>query len=315
MRPFPMMVTLLLFATPLSAQGIRMTTDFLPLEVGNVWQYIVTDHDGVTLDQFRMEIRQHTIVEGKSFYIFTEFPFVPGIDGAAPLGIRYDRKIRQYKRFDGELEQDLFPSAGASTEVIERDANRLPLRVVFDFGQARLVLERGVGIVKAESEQQVIKLVGARVGAVAIGEIVPELAGFQEASQPDYRDNVVSITEANPMLEVDAVPDEAGHRLLFRVRNTSDKLLPFDFSSSQSFDFVVVDLQHGQEIWRWSRRMFFSRVIRSEAIRGQGEWVFEAIWNHQDDNLNKVEPGTYALTAILTAESPIESETFKIEVR
>ena len=314
MRRFLLMVTLLVFAAPLSAQGIRMTPDFLPLEVGNVWRYAVTGPDGATLDEFTMEIRQHTIVEGKSLYVFTQFPLAPGIEGGVPVGVRYDRNLRQYKRFDGQLEEDLFPSAGASTEVLERDANGLPLRVVFDFSPGRLTLERGVGIVGAESGPQVIKLVGARVGSVAIGEVVPESAGPQETARPDYRDNVVGITEANPMVEVEAVADEAGHRFLLRVRNTSDKLLPFDFSSSQSFDFVVVDPQNGQEIWRWSRRMFFSRVIRSEAIRARGEWVFEAVWNHRDDNLDVVKQGTYEVFAILTAESPIESEAFEIEV-
>ena len=61
--------------------------------------------------------------------------------------------------------------------------------------------------------------------------------------------------------------------------------------------------------------MFFSRVIRSEAIRARGEWVFEAVWNHRDDNLNEVEPGIYEFFAILTAESPIETEAFEIEVQ
>ncbi len=314
MRRFVLMVTLLVFAAPLSAQGIRMTPDFLPLEVGNVWRYAVTDPDGATLDEFTMEIRQHTIVEGKSLYVFTQFPLAPGIDGGVPVGVRHDRNLRQYKRFDGELEEDLFPSAGASTEVLERDANGLPLRVVFDFSPGRLTLERGVGIVGAEAGLQVIKLVGARVGAVAIGEVVTRSPGPQETARPDYRDNVVPITEENPMLEVETVQDGDGHRFLLRVRNTSDKLLPFDFSSSQSFDFVVVDPTHGQEIWRWSRRMFFSKVIRSEAIRARGEWVFEAVWNHRDDSMNEVEPGTYQVFAVLTAETPIESEAFDIEV-
>ncbi len=311
-------IVALVFGVPsVLGQGIRMSSDFLPLEVGNLWRYTITDGTGAKVDEFAMEIQQHTIVEGRSIYLFTQFPIAPGIDGSRPLGIRYDRELRQYIRFDGDFEDDLFPSVGVISDVLETDVNGLPLRVLFDFQPLKLTLERGVGIVEAALETpggpQVARLITARVGGAVIGEALPEEATPVERIRNEFN-NVADISEANPIIELEAIPDGDGHRFLLRVRNTSDKLLALDFTSSQSFDFAVVDPLHGQEIWRWSRRMFFSSVMRSEAIRARGEWLFEAVWNHRDDELNAVEPGTYQVVAFVTAQSPVESEPIEIQV-
>jgi hypothetical protein len=113
---------------------------------------------------------------------------------------------------------------------------------------------------------------------------------------------------------VEARAERDAHRFVLTVRNTSEQLLPFDFTTSQSFDFVVVDPLHGQEVWRWSRRRFFSEVIRSEAIRPGGEWTFDGEWNHRDSALNEVEAGDYEVFGVLTAEDPIESEPIEFHV-
>ena len=310
-------LTLALGVPSLLGQGIKMSPDFLPLQVGNLWRYTVTDSTGAKVDEFNIEIERHTIVDGRSIYLFTQFPIAPGIDGTRPVGIRYDRQLRQYIRFDGEFEDDLFPSVGAIAEVLERDANGLPLRVLFDFQPLKLTLERSVGIVAASFDSpgglQVAKLITARVGATVIGEALPEEATPEERIVNEFN-NVADVSEETLIIELEAIADGDGHRLVLHVRNVSDKLLAFDFVSSQSYDFAIVDPLHGQEIWRWSRRMFFSSVMRSEAIRARGEWLFEAVWNHRDDDLNMVEPGTYEVIAFLTAQSPVESEPVEIQV-
>ena len=311
-------IVALVFGVPsLMGQGIKMSADFLPLEVGNLWRYTITDSTGAKVDEFDIQIERHTILDGRSIYLFTQFPIAPGIDGFRPLGIRYDRQLNQYMRFDGEFEDDLFPSVGAIVKVLETDANDLPLRVLFDFQPLKLTLERSVGIVEATFETpaglQVATLITARVGATVIGEALPEEATPAERIANEFN-NVADVSEANPIIELEATPEGDGHRFVLRVSNVSDKLLAFDFVSSQSFDFAVVDPLHGQEIWRWSRRMFFSSVLRSEAIRIRGEWLFEAVWNHRDDDLNPVEPGTYQVVAFLTAETPIESEPIEIQI-
>jgi len=103
---------------------------------------------------------------------------------------------------------------------------------------------------------------------------------------------------------------------VFTVINTSDKLLPFNFKSGQTYDFEVVDSSTGQEVWRWSRRMIFSsQVVRQESIRGNRNWVFEVTWNHRDNDLNVVTPGKYKVVASLATQPPIESDPVTFEVQ
>jgi hypothetical protein len=117
------------------------------------------------------------------------------------------------------------------------------------------------------------------------------------------------------MLELQTAAVSEGERLTLLVTNTSEKLLPFHFNSTQSYDFVVTDIQTGQEVWRWSRKMFFSPVTRSEAITAKKSWKFEVTWNHRDNDSNPVPPGTYELVAIVTTPSPLETEPITIEIK
>src|SRR5438128_1003721 len=104
-------------------------------------------------------------------------------------------------------------------------------------------------------------------------------------------------------------------KFVFTVINTSGKLLPMTFKSGQTYDFEVTDALTGQEVWRWSRRMFFTQVIRQEAIRGNRNWVFEVTWNHRDNDLNVVMPGKYKVIASLATQPPIESDAVIFEVK
>ena len=298
------------------AQGIRMSPDFLPLDVGNRWKYAILDSGGRPLDTFEMAITDYTIVEGRSYYVFSQFQFV-GADG--PVGVRYDRTQRQYVRFDGDQEGDLFPSARSSVEVMATDANGLPLRARFDFGDLVLVLDRGVGIVGgtfvSDNGEQDVQLVGALVGNQPImGDVetrpAPPLIPTVGATE-----GLGEISDANVKLEIEAIPDGGQHRLIFRVQNASDQLLAFDFTSSQDFDFVITDPVNGTEIWRWSERRFFSQVTRSEAILPGREWAFEAVWNHRDNAFNEVPPGLYRVVAVLAADNPVDTLPLSIEVQ
>ena len=303
-----------------------MAPDFLPLDVGNLWRYEVTDDQGKAIGSIEYEVSEYTIVDGVSFYVFTHFPLAPDLAPNRPVGIRYDRELRQFIWFDGENRAALFPSLGASAEVLETDENGLPFRALFNFGAMVLTLERGVGIIQAGFQTpdgpRIANLVGARVGGSVVGATQPE-SGLRP-SQPtpirepvpvaDPIDIVANLDEVQPQLIVEAVAQRDGHRFILTVRNPSEQLLPFDFTSSQSVDFVVVDPLRGQEIWRWSQRRFFSEVLRSQAIRAGGEWVFEGEWNHYDSNLNEVEPGPYEVFGILASENPIESESVRFEV-
>ena len=106
-------------------------------------------------------------------------------------------------------------------------------------------------------------------------------------------ENVVKPSEENGchwMFRLSPVP--GGTKFLLTVINSTDKLVPFPFRSGQTYDFEVVDASTGQEVWRWSRRMFFTQVVRQEALRPSRNWTFEVTWNHRDNDLNVVSAGS-----------------------
>ena len=300
------------------AQGIPMSPDFLPLDAGNLWRYEIADDAGRVLGRFEVEILEHRIVEGVSYYVFSRFPLLPGGGSDDPIAVRFDREQRRYVYTkDGEQEEDLFPARGVEGEILETDDTGLPRRVRLGYADRALTLERGRGItggrVEAPGGIQIVTLYGARVGNDVFGEASP-LAPDPFFRVEEARDNVVLAADARPLLEVQADRDARGHRFVLRVRNPTDKLMAFDFTTSQSFDFVVTDNATGREVWQWARRMFFSQVRRSEAIRAEGQWEFGAEWNHRDNDLEDVPPGVYLVKGVLTSTTPFESEPVEIEV-
>src|ERR1700745_2527843 len=74
--------------------GVRMSADFLPLEVGNRWVYDVFNEGGQKTGALDFAVQDRRIVDGRSFYAVTSFPFVA--EGTEPVTvIRYARGERQ----------------------------------------------------------------------------------------------------------------------------------------------------------------------------------------------------------------------------
>jgi hypothetical protein len=126
--------------------------------------------------------------------------------------------------------------------------------------------------------------------------------------------NVAPVTADNPVLAVDAKAQSSGLKLELLVVNKADKLLPFKFNSSKTYDFVITDPATGQEIWRWSQGLMFAQVIRSDSIRGSSNWTFSEVWNYRDNARNPVPPGRYLLVGILASQPPISSAPVMIDV-
>jgi len=114
---------------------------------------------------------------------------------------------------------------------------------------------------------------------------------------------------------VSAVPVPGGLKLELLVLNIADKLLPFKFSSSQNYDFVITDTVTGQEVWRWSHGTAFAQMVRSDSIRGSSKWTYSEVWNRRDNDKNPVPPGRYRLVGILSSQPPIESAPTIIEIQ
>jgi len=310
----------------IAAQGVRMSADFLPLEVGNRWIYELQNEDGRKIGDLDFSVQEYTIIGGRSFYVLTRFPFVVEGGGLTKL-VRYDRQERQYLRMENSEEFPLFLSDGASAEVLQTDQSGLTQKFILKTDLTEITFQRGLGIVEARihgpNGLQVAKMVSAKVGEKqTAGEIQAAVPGatVPEPKPPASRarslaDSVAAISDENPVLDIQVSAAPEGHKFVLTVINTADKLLPFRFNSSQTYDFAVIDTITGQEVWRWSRRMFFTQVIRQDSIRPSKNWKFEVVWNGRDNDLNKVEPGKYQVVAYVATQPPIESQPVAFEIK
>ena len=70
-----LMVVLTIPGALLAQPGVRMSADFLPLEVGNRWVYDVFNEGGQKTGTLEFAVQDYRIVGGRSFYMLTQFPF------------------------------------------------------------------------------------------------------------------------------------------------------------------------------------------------------------------------------------------------
>ena len=121
------LVFIIVLMSPLTAlaQGVRMSADFLPLDVGKRWTYEVTSDAGQKVGEIAFAVEEYTIVSGVSFYVLSEFPFSP--EAGEPIRfVRYDKSERYFTRRLRNDEGPLFLEDGSTTEVIESDASGSP---------------------------------------------------------------------------------------------------------------------------------------------------------------------------------------------
>lgn len=317
---FFLLVPVSLFAQP----GVRMSADFLPLEVGNRWIYDVFDEAGQKIGNLEFGVEDYRIVGGRSFYLINQFPFVT--DGSMIKLLRYDRQEREYVRMLDNEEGPLFLADGTRVEVLQADDTGLPVKFVLHGDLVDLTFQRGRGIIEARmhggKDVQIAKLTNVKtsdrkaVEAAAQGAPALPPPKPPEPNKPrDQVQNVAKASEETVALDVQATAVAGGTKFLLTVVNATDKLIPFSFTSGQTYDFAVQDAATGQEIWRWSRRMFFTQVVRQEALRPNRNWTFEVTWNHRDNELNVVAPGKYRLVGTLVTRPSMESPPITFEIQ
>ncbi len=315
---------LLLAPLSLSAQpGVRMSADFLPLEVGNRWAYDVFDEAGQKVGNLEFGVQDYQIVGGRSFYLLNGFPFVT--DGSMIKLVRYDRQEREYMRMLDNEEGPLFLADGTRVEVLQADSSGLPVKFILHADLVDLTFQRGQGIVEARmhagKDVQIAKLTSLRTSDRKAVEAAAQGAPALPPPKPpdtkpkDRSENVAKLSEENVALDVQATAVPGGTKFLLTVVNATDKLIPFPFTTGQTYDFVVEDAATGQEIWRWSRRMFFTQVVRQEALRPNKNWTFEVIWNHRDNDLNVVSAGKYRLVGSLVTRPLMASPPIMFEIQ
>jgi hypothetical protein len=319
-------IALILFMMPaslLAQPGVRMSADFLPLEVGNRWVYDVFNAAGQKTESMEFAIQEYRIVSGRSFYLITQFPFAQ--DGGLIKLVRYDRQERQYMRMSDNDEGPLFLADGTRVEVVQADDSGLPVKFVLRGDFVDLTFQRGMGIVEARmhagKDVQIAKLTAVHVGGGKAAQIAAQGAPpLPQPATPEQKtrslaQNVVQPSDETVALDVQATAVTGGTKFLLTVINSTDKLVPFSFKTGQTYDFEVIDTSTGQEVWRWSRRMFFSQVLRQEALRPNRNWTFEVTWNHRDNDLNIVTPGKYQVVGSVAVQPALESPAVTFEIK
>jgi hypothetical protein len=314
---------LLLPAGVLAQPGVRMSADFLPLEVGNRWTYDVFNEGGQKIGNLEFGVQEYRIVSGRSFYLLTQFPFAE--DGSMIKLVRYDRQERVYVRMLDNEEGPLFLADGARVEVLQADDSGLPVKFLMRGDLVDLTFQRGQGIVEARihsgKEVQIAKLTGLHTSdRKAVEAAVQGAPALPQPKTPEQQtksltQNVAKPSEDTVALDVQVTDVPGGTKFVLTVINSTDKLVPFSFKSGQTYDFEVVDSSTGQAVWRWSRRMFFSQVVRQEALRPTRNWTFEVTWNHRDNELNVVAPGQYKVIGSVAIQPPMESDPVAFEIR
>jgi len=322
MKSLQRLVFIVMLMSPFSAlaQGVRMSADFLPLDVGKRWTYEVTSETGQKVGELAFAVEEYTIVSGVSFYVLSEFPF--SIETAEPIRfVRYDKNERYFIRRLRNDEGPLFLEDGATTEVIESDASGNPQKFTLKRDKLALTFQRGVGIVEARLEQAgrpvIARLAAAAskpaapargpaapiaIPPVTKAPVIPETAPEPPRREPP----VATVNSDNPRIDVTVNPTSAGVQIGIVVTNVSDKILPFRFSSGQTYDVMIADAASGKEVWRWSHGNFFTQVVRSDSIRAGGKWQFDVSWDRKDNDGNPVPAGQYHVTAVITSAPRVQ---------
>jgi hypothetical protein len=318
MKSIALSAFIALAAVSADAQGVRLSSDFFPLAVGNKWTYTIALADGKKVADADMSVTDHRIIGGRSFYLLTDYPFVT--DPAEKIRlIGYDRQEREFVRLLNEKEGPLFLGNGSSIKTLEQDGAGLPQKIQVRMDTLELTLQRGVGIVEARIETpagvRIARISDARVGQ---GRASPNAAAPPPGPAPNPNaPTAVSATATvgsdNPRLVLETAAAATGVQITFTIGNTSDRLLPFRFASAQNFDLIITDT-NGNEVWRWSRGQYFTSVVRSEALRPMGSWKYQAIWNRQDNEGKPVPSGEYRLVGRVTSTPPLDSGPISVTV-
>ena len=303
--------------------SLSLSLDYLPLNLGNRCIYSKTESRFKKTDSVKVEIISTPIIKWKTYYVFNQLPFVPGLESATNILVRYDLASHRFLKLTREGEKALFPvgeqadarfapSVDERNQPVENRESYLACVRCQNAGM-EMVFDRGIGVVAVESTfpwgTETYELKSAEVNRRKFGETLSE--GKNAAKQSRFGTGLVRV---DPNLILEAKKIEAGLKFIFKVKNPTDGYLSFRFNTSQTYDFVVREKDTGFEIWRWSKSNFFSRVLRNVALLPQDEWKFEETWNYKDNERNDIRRGTYEAVAVLTTVEPRESALVEVMV-
>jgi hypothetical protein len=99
----------------------------------------------------------------------------------------------------------------------------------------------------------------------------------------------------------EVAPEGSDIRFQFRVANATSRSVEVNFSSGQSYDFIVVD-SVGREVWRWAEGRIFTQSVRNKLL-GKGESITVT------EKWSPAKPGRFTAIAVLKSSNyPIEEK-------
>jgi len=301
-----------------------LSADYFPLNLGNRWIYTRTESRFKKTDTLRIEIISTPIIRWRTWYIFSQLPFAPGLESANNVPIRYDAEAKRFVRLAQEGEVPLFPAGDdndASFDAsVDENGKAVPNRLSYltcadcpDAGM-EMIFDRGVGVTAIQMTHlwgtESYELKSAEVNQHKFGDPIPVNKPKEKGVKPVGP----VISRADPTLSLTVEKKDNGAHFRFKVKNPTESFLSFNFNSSQKYDFVVREKSSGFEIWRWSKGQFFTHVLKNEALLPEKEWEFNFFWDFKDNERNDIQKGEYLVSGILMTREPRESEPAALSV-
>jgi hypothetical protein len=301
-----------------------LRADYLPLNLGNRWIYTRTESRFKKTDTVRIGIISTPIIRWRTWYIFSQLPFAPGLESANNVPIRYDDDTKRFVRLAQEGELPLFPvgddSDAAFEASVDENGRAVPNRLSYltcadcaDSGM-EMVFDRGMGVTAIQVTHpwgtESYELKSAEVNQHKFGDPIP----VNKPKEPGAKPTGPVISRADPTLSITVEKKDNGALFRLKVKNPTESFLSFNFNSSQKYDFVVREKESGFEIWRWSKGNFFTQVVHNQALLPEEEWEFKFLWDFKDNERNDIQKGEYLVSGILNTRDPRESEPTPLSV-
>jgi hypothetical protein len=308
--------------------GLHLVDSFLPLRVGNRWTYEVELNGKKRPKPVVIEVTKMVISNFRSYYLFTRFPFA-ATEVAGTPAIRFDRKSQAFVQLVNDQEVELYPDEGdyrVEVQAGESTNGQLDLQILKIKFRSRtrqvisedsspptdeIVFKYGEGIISAQIFTDLgaekFTLLKSEVSVLGSGQGRPqkELAPSETPLTPIAPPTPYS--KLAPTLELSVAPEAGKIGFQLRAINKQDKMTPLDFSSGQSFDFIVTSDVSDQPIWRWSANHVFTKVKRSIGLRPGESMEFSATWNGLDSNHHPVPAGKYRVVGVLAANPEVRT--------
>ena len=277
-------VYLILFSL---ASLMAQTPDYFPLVPGSTWVYRSTSG----LSPITLKLGPATEAGGQQYYRLDGYTTAPVFIRQTAQGnlVRWDdtRKTEvAFLLFDGSefssliepcqqkgrAEEKLAPYKGPVGNSDSAKVIRYTPGICADAGLTRETFLPYLGLVqRAETS-----LIGERT----LDLIYAQIGGFTYIQEPGVSFSI-SLTP---------LPKAISARLI--LQNRTDRDIPLQFTSSQTYDFRVRD-ERGEIVYTWSSTRLFLQVTRDVNIRGEEVWV-------ETFPVEQLRPGTYSVEGYLT---------------